>query len=75
MSDNDMKDEFSWSDNEAVVMRGYGGIAVYTNPHGDVVIRQEGDGMGFDRDPFIVIPRDRVSAVIAAIKKESEATD
>ena len=67
-------DEFTWSD-ETVVMRGHGSIAVYTNPHGDIVIRQEGDDVIFDRDPYVVVPRDRVDKLIEAIRKESEAKD
>jgi hypothetical protein len=62
--------EFSWN-SDSVVMKTTAGIAVYTNPHGDVVVRQEKVEDGFwDQDPFIVIPRDRVRDVIAALEKE-----
>ena len=47
--------EFSWSDNDSVVIPPVAAIAVYTNPNGNVVIRQEGDPIGCQEDPFIVI--------------------
>ena len=64
--------EFSWSDNEAVAVQSVKGIAVYTNPNGEIVIRQENDGALWDHDPFIVIPRERVADVINALQKEVE---
>jgi hypothetical protein len=45
---------------------------VYTNTHGEVVIRQQNISENLDQDPLIVIPRERVRDVIAALKKESE---
>ena len=70
---DDEREKFSWSDSESVVMKTTARIAVYTNPQGDVVIRQEQMDDGFwDRDPFVVIPRERVSDVIAAMQKEIE---
>ncbi len=69
----DESGEFSWSKSESVVVKTTAGIAVYTTPHGDVVIRQDQVDDGFwDRDPFIVIPRDRVTDVIAALQREIE---
>lgn len=41
-------------------------VAVYQNPDGDVVIRQQGE-MGED-DSVVIIPARNVDAVIAAIK-------
>jgi hypothetical protein len=62
--------EFSWSDTEPVV-EAVEAIAVYTNPKGHVVIRQQNTGL-IDEDSFVVIPRDRVPVVIAAMNKEIE---
>jgi hypothetical protein len=68
----DEEEVFDWRSEDAVVVKSIAAIAVYTNPHGEVVIRQEKDGFLFDQDPFVVIPRDRVSEVIAALQKECE---
>lgn len=66
-------DDFDWHNSESVVTKTVAGIAVYTNPNGDVIIRQDRlDGDFWDRDPFIVIPHDRVDSVIAALKNEVE---
>jgi hypothetical protein len=40
-----MSEEFSWQDNEAVIIKRTDAIAVYTNHDGDIVIRQEGMGL------------------------------
>lgn len=65
-----MSEEFSWR-NEAVIVKRTDAIAVYTNPHGDVVIRQEGTGLGDNgEDQIIVIPYERVQDIIAALSKE-----
>ena len=42
---------------------------MYTNTHGEVVIRQQNISENLDQDPLIVIPRERVRDVIAALKK------
>jgi len=57
---------------ESVVVNPVSAIAVYTNTHGEVVIRQQNISENLDQDPLIVIPRERVRDVIAALKKESE---
>ena len=64
--------KFEWSDVDAVVVPSIRAIAVYTNPSGEIVIRQEGDGeyLFGGQDPFIVIPRDRVKDLIAALERE-----
>lgn len=67
------KDDFDWHKSDGIVMKTSGGIAIYTNPHDDVVIRQDRAGNEFlDADPYIVIPRDRVNDVISALKREIE---
>lgn len=64
-------EKFDWS-SDAVVIKTTAGIAVYTNPHGDIVIRQERLGDFQNEDSFVVLPKDRVAAVIAALQKEIE---
>jgi hypothetical protein len=62
--------EFKWSETDSVVIRAVEALAVYTNPTGDVVIRQQ-NSMG-DEDHFIVIPPDRIEDLITALKNETE---
>jgi hypothetical protein len=60
-------EEFSWSDSESVVVKTVHAIAVYPNPSGDIVIRQQGpDG---EDDSFVIFPVDHVDGIITAIKK------
>lgn len=61
------EENFSWANEDDVVVRRVEAIAVYANPEGDVVIRQQ-DALG-NEDPFIVIPASQVKTVIAAMKK------
>ena len=72
-ANSEIDSKFDWN-SEEVVIKAVEAIAVYTNPHGDIVIRQQdtSDGLRPDGDPFIVIPRDRVAAVLAAVQKELE---
>jgi hypothetical protein len=67
-----MSEEFSWQDNEAVIIKRTDAIAVYTNHDGDiVVIRQEGMGLGDNPDDqIVIIPRERAQDVIAVLSKE-----
>jgi hypothetical protein len=67
MSDGE---EFSWS-TEEVVVEAVEAIAVYKNSKGNIVIRQQRSRTG-DEDAFVVVPRDKVSELIAAINKENE---
>jgi hypothetical protein len=62
-----MSDDFSWDNDESIVVEPVLGIAVYENPDGDVVIRIQSDCS--DGDEFIAIPRDRARAVAAAINR------
>lgn len=63
-----MSDAFDWNEteNENVVVRTQMAIAVYLNPCGELVIRQEGQ-FHPDEDVFIVIAPGNVPAVIAAM--------
>jgi hypothetical protein len=63
--------EFSWRDANSIVVHSVSAIAVYMNPDGDVVIRQQATQYGED-DPFIVIPRDRVPQILEAIGKTAD---
>lgn len=61
--------DFSWFSDDAVAVRGQGAIAVYQNPHGEIVIRQQ---QWPDDDPFILIGRDHIPALIAALLKAAK---
>ena len=66
-----MTGEVNWFENdESLVIKPVSGVAVYTNPNGDIVIRQQGS-FGED-DSFIFFPVEHAQAVINAIKRESE---
>lgn len=60
--------EFSWADADSVVIERTEAIAVYPNPKGDVVIRQEKQ-MG-DEDSVVIVPRGRLGDLIAALQNE-----
>jgi hypothetical protein len=63
--------EFSWNDDdESVVIEAVNATAVYANPKGDIVIRQQ-DPYGHE-DSFIVVPRSRAGALADAINNELE---
>ena len=61
------EDDFSWNDNDAVVVEPVDAIAVYTDPKGTVVIRQRGSQGEADR--FIYVPPDSVEDLIAGLRK------
>ena len=69
---SDSTEDFNWSNSDSVVVKTLAGIAVYTNTQGDIVIRQETITDFQNEDSFIIIPRDRLPDVIAAIQKELE---
>jgi len=49
--------DFDWSEMvEETIVQSVGQIAVYENPHGDVVIRQRGIDYDMDNDSVVVIP-------------------
>ncbi len=63
--------DFDWNSqeaNETIVIPSVAGVAVYRNPDGDVVIRQE-DRIGGE-DAFIVIPVTFVEQLILALQNE-----
>lgn len=65
-----MSDDFSWVDARnagQVVVPEQAAIAVYENPHGDVVIRQE-SSIG-DDDHFIYVQHTYLPTLIAALEQ------
>lgn len=61
--------EMDWINDPEVIIREYGSIALYTNPAGSIVIRQEGQN-GHD-DSFVVVSTvEAVRVLIAALKRE-----
>lgn len=66
-----MSQNWSWysdEDKDSIVVKAVQAVAVYSNPDGEVVIRQQ-DAMGGD-DSVIIIPKLYVPALIDAIKRE-----
>lgn len=65
-----MSADFNWtSSEEAVVFPTVQAVAVYTNPNGDIVIRQEA-GSTDDEDSFVVIPKTHAVSLVSAIQRE-----
>jgi hypothetical protein len=68
-----MAEKFDWSDKEAqaqIPVRSIQGVAVYTNPDGDIVIRQQAGALE-DEDSIVVIPTQCADVVAAAILREA----
>jgi hypothetical protein len=62
-------EKFDWyatGDNQEIVFPSVQAVAVYRNPAGDVVIRQQGEL--HEEDSFIIIPAGQVDKVISAMK-------
>jgi hypothetical protein len=68
MADDSDSVEFSWRDDDSVVIERVDALAVYSNPSGNIVIRQQ-DAMGGD-DAIIVIPRSRLKDLVLALQNE-----
>jgi hypothetical protein len=63
-------DDFNWyNKDDSIVVRHQPATAVYTNPHGEVVVRQQ-DQYG-DEDDFIYIAKDNALKVAQAILTEA----
>jgi len=60
--------QFDWNDADVHVVRSYGDIAVYTNTHGDIAVRQQ-DPLGAD-DSIVIVPRQQAVWLISAIESE-----
>ena len=64
-----MEDEFDWSDVESeTLFQSVGAVAVYENPHGDIVIRQQAVGYG-DEDKYVVVPVKYLDTIIAKLEQ------
>ena len=63
--------DFDWDDVKSdLICKTVGAIAVYENPNQDIVIRQENTNVYEDEDSFVVVPRDKVLALIHKLKLE-----
>ncbi len=63
-------DDFDWNsvrENGSIVQQQVERIAVYDNPNGDLVIRQE-RRWDEDQDVFIIIAKNNIDAVIAEMR-------
>jgi hypothetical protein len=69
-----MSESFRWCNDETVVVRTQMAIAIYLNPYGELVIRQEGQ-MHPDEDVWVVIAPDNVPAVIEAMQEAIGTAD
>jgi hypothetical protein len=66
-----MSENFSWDDGN-VIIESVSAVAVYSNPKGHLVIRQEARG-NHDEDAFIIIPPSQVGDLIVALQAEVKA--
>ena len=63
--------DFKWNEDiDNVVFKSVQGVAVYSNPDGDIVIRQQAGPMD-DEDQIVIVPRDRVETLIFSIESEA----
>ena len=68
-----MSDDFDWDEFEGeLAVDPARKVAVYFNPHQEVVIRQE-DNDFFGQDPFIVVPERDVPRLIEKLRKLVES--
>ncbi len=68
--------EFEWTD-EGTVLGEQLAVAIYVNPRGDTVIRQEADQHGED-DAIVIIGRHNLATFVKALQKhlsEQECSD
>lgn len=66
--------DFDWSREvgDSLVFPTVRGVAVYFNPVGHIVIRQEAGPLD-DEDVWIVVPRENLGALIAALTQLEQA--
>jgi len=67
-----VSDGFNWDDPTTVIVPNQMAVAVYFNPSGNVVVRQEND---CDDDPFIVLTPENACRVAFRILDLVEETD
>jgi hypothetical protein len=64
-----MTNEFNWNEAEDdVILAGQQAVAIYENPKGDTVIRQEGT-YSHDEDSIIIINRNNLAAFVDALQQ------
>jgi hypothetical protein len=63
-------EDFKWDD-ESTVIKQVEALAIYQNPHGDLVIRQR-DSTGND-DALVIVPMQHAKDLVKAIKREIKA--
>jgi hypothetical protein len=63
--------DFSWSDESLIVVKRVDAIAVYKNPEGDIVIRQE--NRGNDEDSRVVVPPQYAYTLVESIQRMLKA--
>lgn len=63
--------DFDWSNNADLVFPTTAAVAVYLNCDGDLVIRQQRDPYE-DEDSVVIIPRERVPALLRKIASVAE---
>jgi hypothetical protein len=63
--------DFSWSDEALVVVRRVDAIAVYKNPEGDIVVRQERRSGGDDN--VVVVPAQYAYSLVESIQRMLKA--
>jgi hypothetical protein len=67
-----MTNEFNWNEAEDdVILAGQQAVAIYENPKGDTVIRQESDYTR-DEDSIIIIKRNNTAAFVDALQQHLE---
>ena len=59
--------DFSWSDDTLVVVKRVDAIAVYRNPEGDIVIRQE--RRGGNEDNIVIVPAQYAYTLVESIQR------
>ena len=57
-----MSEDFNWEDEESICVEKNDATAIYFNPHGSVVIRQQDEFN--DSDQIVIIPLDQLTKVI-----------
>jgi hypothetical protein len=59
--------DFSWSDEALIVVKRVDAIAVYKNPQGDIVIRQE--SRAGDEDNIVIVPAQYAYTLVESMQR------
>lgn len=65
----EMNDDFDWSklDDADMIQESVSAIAVYENPKGNIVIRQQ-EELYSDGDSVVVVPKEKAAALVEKIR-------